>query len=190
MKMLTQGDNNPYCNRKNTKYIKLHKIMECKRHHKKRKHIFESILTELDHLKKRYYGTIHNEKPIILREQHNLLLDAATTGSVHNVQLQQQLLTTLLGGNVDTALKDEAQQQMAKTMVAHLHLLINTFTNNIQPVTDWTELPNGMLVVKEDLQQGKIVVRTTEYGKVLYTNIRDTLEGMRIPQLLNYNIGI
>ena len=101
-------------------------------HKEKRKHIFESMLTELNYLKKNFYGCEYIQRQIIPIEQHNQILDAATTGKMHKILTQQQMLTTLLGGNVDTTLKDTAQQQMASTMVAPLYLLINIFTNNFK----------------------------------------------------------
>ena len=138
--MLAQTKKLPHCNQKNMKYRKLHKILECKQHQGKRTHIFESILTEHCYLKKKFYGSTHDDKQIMPREQHNLILDASITGSVHKIQSQQQIAWTMVG-NVDESLKDEAQQQMAWTMVAHLYLLINIFTNNIQTVTKWTKTP-------------------------------------------------
>ena len=87
-------------------------------------------------------------------------------------------------------LKDEAQQQIAKTMTAHLHLLINIYTNNMKQTKNWKKLPNGEIVAKKDLSQGKIVVRTLNKGEIHYTNIRNTIEKLETPQLLNYNIGI
>ena len=76
---------------------------------------------------------------------------------MHTPQSQQKMLTTLLGGNVHKALNDKAQQQVTKTTIAHLYLLINIFTNNIQMATKWTELPNGETVAEEDLEQGKLI---------------------------------
>ena len=55
------------------------------------------------------------------REQYNQILDASTTVCVHKTKTQQQILTTPLGGNVVTTLKDIAQQQLAKMMIAHLY---------------------------------------------------------------------
>ena len=75
-------------------------------------------------------------------------------------------------------------------MTAHLYLLINIFTNDIKKVEKWTELPVGEIVAKKDINQGKILVRTLKEGKTCYTNIRDTLEKLKIPQLLQYNVGI
>ena len=75
-------------------------------------------------------------------------------------------------------------------MVAHLYLLINIFTNNIQETTNWTKLPDGTTVAEEDVKQGKIVVRTVKEKKIYYMNIRDALEKLHMPQLLQYNVGI
>ena len=199
MKILTQGDNNPHwhipmnctqCNQKGIKYIKLHKILECNRHKEKRAHIFDSILTELDNLKKNFHGSTHINKQVIPRKQYNTILDASVTGRIHTHQLQQHTLTTLLGGNVDKTLNDKAQQQVAKTMMAHLYLLTNIFTNNIQIAKKWKELPNGEKVAQEELKQGKVVVRAQKDGKTYYQNIRNTIEELEIHQLLQYNIGM
>ena len=65
-----------------------------------------------------------------------------------------------------------------------------TITNDIQTVTNWTKLPNGETVAEEDLKQGKIIVRTQKEGTTTYKNIRNTLEKLELPQLLQYKIGI
>ena len=58
---------------------------------------------------------------------------------------------------MDVTLKDTAQQQVTRTMLAHLYLLINIFTNNIKETKNWTELSNGAIVAEKDLKQGKII---------------------------------
>ena len=164
-KILTQANNSPYwhiprhcphCNKNNIRYTKLHRILECDRHKGKRKHIFDSKLTELNYLKQKFYGTEHANKLIIPREQYHQIQDAATTGNMHTIQTQQQILTTLLGGNVDVTLKDTVTHQMTRTMVAHLYLLINILTNNICETINWTELPDGTIVAEEDVKQRKM----------------------------------
>ena len=69
VKMLTQVKDNTYwhmprscqhCNLNNIKYTKLHEILECNRHKEKQTHIFESILTELNFVREKFYGSEHS----------------------------------------------------------------------------------------------------------------------------------
>ena len=157
---------------------------------RKRKAIFQSIITELEFYEQKFYQVRNGRCTIIPTEQYQLLLDTAATGTIQGHKPLQQTLITLTGGNVNTNLNDNAQQQISKMMVAHLHLLINIFTNTIKQPDNWTELPGNLKVATEDLEQGKIIVRTEHNNKIHYTNIRKQIENLTVPQLKNYNIGL
>ena len=109
---------------------------------------------------------------------------------MHNIQTQQKILTTLLGGNVNTRLKDNAQQQMEKLMIAHIYLLINVFTNHITKPTSWTKLSIGITVATQDIEWGKLMMRSLQNDTIAYTSIREALENLTLPQMIHYNIRL
>ena len=199
MKVLTQGENNPHwhipkyckhCNQNNIKYTKLHRILECPKQQNKRKTVLDSVITELNFYENKYHNINNGRCTIIPPESYQLLLDAAATGSIRGFHALQQTLITLTGGNINPNLKDAAQQQISKMMVSHLYLLINIFTNNIAQPNNWIKLPNGQTIAKEDIEQGKILVRTQTNNDTQYTNIRASIEALTIPQIHHYNVGI
>ena len=75
-------------------------------------------------------------------------------------------------------------------MIAHLYLVINIFSNNINKPNQWIQLTNGLNIAKEDIEQGKIIVRSNENNTIQYTNIRKNIENLSIPQAYHYNIGL
>ena len=122
---------------------------------------------------------------------YKFLLDAASSGNVTRIKNLQQTLKTLLGGNIYPRLQETAHNQITRMLVAHIFLLINTYTNCITIPKEWITLPNNSTIAKEDLQQGKIVVRTMVINdKMGYINIREYIETMTLPQLEYYNIGL
>ena len=199
LKILMHGDNNPHwnipqycsqCKQHNIRNKTLHKILQCPKNKDKRKEIFSSIITELNHLGTKYYGIRYGQYTIIPHEAYNQILDASITGSIKGNNALQQALTTLIGGNISINLTDIAVAQVTRMMIAHLYLLINVFTNRIYEPEKWTQLPDNTTLATEDLEAGKIVTRVNSKGITHYMNIREKLEQMTIPQLQNYNIGL
>ena len=151
---------------------------------------FQSIITELEFYEQKFHQINNGRCSMMPSKQDQLVLDEATTGTIQGHKQLQQTMVTLTGGNVNTDLNDSAQQQASKTMMAHLQILINMFTNTVQHPDNWTQLPNDLKMATEDLEQGKIVIRTKKHDKIHYANMNENVEELTNPQLQNYNVGL
>ena len=154
------------------------------------KSTFQFIITGLSFYEQKFHQINDGRCTMIPSQPYTLILDAAVTGTIEGHKALQTILITLTEGNINKNLNDAAQQQISKMMVAHMYLLINTFTNTIKQPQEWIQLLNKTIIAREDMTQGKIVVRIAQNNVICYTNMKEDIENMSIPQLQNYNLGL
>ena len=158
-------------------------MLECHVQKEKQKHVFDSIVTELNFHEENFFNSEQSNRPILPLHQCNLILNAPITGGMHNIKAQQLTPSILLGTNVSNFLKDTAQQKIVKAMIAHLDLFINIFTNQTQEPTNWTELSDETKVATQDIKKGKLIVGTLPNNTNVYTDTKDKLENLTLLQM-------
>ena len=197
MNYLVQGDNNPRwykpeecikC-RKCTEYYRLHRLLECRKYEKLRRNIMESISIELDYYAIKYGTQVHQ---IIRNELHSKLNDIARTGYVEKTDVHD-IFSLITGGKISKNLKLKYSIPIQRMLLAHTVLLIQATQLGITKPEDTETVRIGELVIyKQDLRRGKIVVRTADEKneQTGFTNIRHMIENMTLPELHNYEIGL
>ena len=195
-RILTEGDNNPAwyvyrpCNHclEGAQYRKLHALFQCPKHKTKRYSIYDSIIIEIERIRDTF--KIPN---IIPPELFNLLIDARDAGITCKGHTQA-MLTLLMGGHTNPAAPPHIIQQTNRILRSHLALLINIHQNttiwpdNITTIID--EDDNEFHIAAEDLEAGRIVVRTIQDNQIIYSNIRYLIDSLSIPDLKRYKIGL
>ncbi len=184
--------NCPDCNKQQVQHLKLHQILSCKKNTEQRTNIFNSIITEIAFLRSKLPGT-----DVISQEAYQTLQDIAETGTTPT-SLQHTVMETLLGTTIDTELKNKPTLQIKRMLASHLYLLTNIVKNyqtdyiahkNLATINLNSPISN-ITVIENDIKAGKIVVRQKINNQIYYTNIRDIIETLTVPELEHYNLGI
>ena len=195
---MIEGDNNPEwyrprrCENCGIKYPypRLHQLLNCRSNTTQRAHIFESVVKELIILEQKYHKHT-NKNPIIPAHYRSVMLDIANEGKVPQSQIAA-IYSVMTGGKTNHKIPQHITNETNRMLTAHLLLLIQTAKKNIPTTNDnFTEVKE-MHIYTDDLEKGKIVARTKAHigAPIRYRNIRDTIDSLSIPQLIQYNVGM
>ena len=148
----------------------------------------ESISIELDYYARKYNVPVNQ---IIQNELHSKLNDTTRTGYVERQDIHD-LFSLITGGKIAKSLKPRFSIPIQRMLLAHTILLIQATQLGIPTPEDAETVRVGELeIYKQDLKQGKIVIRRKdERGKTAFTNIRHLIENMTLPELHCYEIGL
>ena len=92
--------------------MNLHIVFDCQQYEEERKYIYDSIITELEYYIEKYKIPTPMQE-ILPADAINILLDAATTGRANQAHYQE-MLTTLLGANLNIELPNHILNQIKR----------------------------------------------------------------------------
>ncbi len=178
-----------HCTRINIQRPALHNLLTCIHFKKQRKAVLNSLQTEIDNLYHRQYD---KNEPLtdgekLSNKDQNLIQYAKTTQltDFHKAELMH----ILLGNTIHP--QNKYRNQITRILNSHLILLADATQKHTPIKTDFQQINNSStLYHKNDLREGKIVVRTIQSNQLIYQNIRPLIEDMSMPDLQKYNIGL
>ena len=180
-----------------TTVAKQHGILKCEQTKNARKHIFRSLLTELD--TKAPTVPRHIKLPPQIR---SIMTDIATSGTT-DTQHTRDIMEALLGIHIQTKIPmDPKLNEIKQILWTHLSLLLQIEHKTARQPTqkqieaEFTQINDRdnnkiQIINSNDLANGKIIVRQLieQTATIEYRNIRPLIDSLSIPDLDKYNIG-